>query len=307
MSKKEENTNKENKPVFALGKDYLGDKMFGKRVVVSAIFYAFPSNLNASGGSGTNIISQKIIPWGEDAEPRVYVSPYALKRRIRDYWIKKGEKVYLREDRALTEKEESPNLDYIDIDLFGFMSASGGQSAATRPGAITTWGAVSLEPLHSFIDFNTNLLSTTGSEEGGSIINRGISKEFYFTSFFINPDIIGVDFYNDKQHISDDQRSKRLKLFFEALDYAMQKDSGGARDRPACIFKAAEVSKFGYGKSDKEIFKSIKVSNDKITLDLPGNVDLLTIDDKFVQIDPKKDKTSSLDELIKKIYTKSEP
>ncbi|MEM4360578.1 MAG: type I-B CRISPR-associated protein Cas7/Cst2/DevR [Candidatus Anstonellaceae archaeon] len=312
MAKSEKN---QKNPSFVLWGKQIKDAS-GKRAVVSAIFYSFPSNQNAHGSGGTNIITQKIIPWGVEAEPRVYVSPYALKRRIRDYWIKKGLKVYLREDKELIEEIDKNGsiIDYIDNDLFGYMKAERGKSSDVRPGPITTWGAVSCEPIHPFIDFNTNIISTKESntniistkesEKGGSIINRSISKEFYFTSFFINPDIIGIDFLTGK-NLEKEKKQERLKLFFEALDYAMQKDSGGARDRPACVFKAIEITSGGYGKSDKQIFKSIKVKNDKVEIEkIPENVDIIHVDEKFVEIKDKYEVVNQIDKIIEYLIEK---
>jgi CRISPR-associated protein Cas7/Cst2/DevR subtype I-B len=276
---------------FVLGEDWFKNNNLpwsGKRATVFAIYYSFPSNQNASGSTGTNVIVQKVIPWGDDAEPRIYVSPYALKRRIRDYWIKSGKKVYLREDKVLAEKNEKQvrgvDLSYIDIDLFGLMSAEKGSksSAKTRPATITTWGAVSLETFHSEMDFNTFILSTTQSQSGGSIINRAISKEFYFTSFHINPDLIGVEVTSgkgvdkegketDDQNKIQETKKERLKNFFDALKYALQKDSGGSRDRPDCVIIGVAIGDKGYPNIDKKVFKSIEIKNDKITkIDLDG-------------------------------------
>ncbi|MCS7109342.1 MAG: DevR family CRISPR-associated autoregulator [Candidatus Micrarchaeota archaeon] len=328
-SKKAEEVGKSEKILYLLNWNDLEERSggvftaSGKRAVLTAIYYSFPSNQNASGSSGSNVISQKIIPWGDDAEPRVYVSPYALKRRIRDYWIKKyvdksqdgNWDVLLREDRELSKenkaeitssgKSESNSSEkmteaevfkkYIDADLFGFMLAGKSSNEAAKfvkPGPITTWGAVSLESLRTFVDFNTNLINVSEKEggeksEGGSLINRSISKEFYFTSFFINPDLIG---YIGKDSLDTELRKKRLAMFFEAVDYAMQKDVGGARDRPACVFKLLEIRDYAYGKSDKILFKNIRVSNDKIyinsnlKLDTNGASYYIHYDSNFVEL-----------------------
>ncbi|BCS90755.1 MAG: type I-B CRISPR-associated protein Cas7/Cst2/DevR [Candidatus Micrarchaeota archaeon] len=289
-----------------------------KKGTVVAIYYSLPSNQNGGGSSGTNVITQKVIPFGKD-EMRVYVSPFALKRRIRDYWIRLNDekvKVYLRESREVLEREKSTgsekdnnkqqnssasqngasmgtqlqkngnntdnknnlsNLieEYIDIDLFGYMKAESRKAPAlTRPGPITTWGAISLEPFVAFVDFNTSVESTTGSSEGGSIINRYISTNFYFTSFFINTDLISIDMSDVEKKASnkmedkfkDEERDKilnkrkeRLKYFFEGVKYAMQKEVGGPRDRPECVFLAVEVTENHYGHFDKWILKNAKI------------------------------------------------
>ena len=280
MSRRRENENNSNNEVpnmFVLARDWFTEKSLpwsGKRATVFAIYYSFPSNQNAGGGTGTNVIVQKIIPWGENAEPRVYISPFALKRRIRDYWIKKGENVLIREDRNLFDDNIPVNLEYLDVDLFGFMKAKKGQNetAVVRPGPITTWGAVSLESLHSFVDFNTYIKSTGESKEGGSIINRSISTEYYFTSFHINPDLIGVDVTKEndediKKYL--DKKEERLKLFFEALKYAMQKDSGGARDRPVCVLIGVAIGDRYYPSIDKDLFFNIEVNDKKIKIKKP--------------------------------------
>ncbi len=306
------NKNKEN---FVLAKKWFEEKKLpwsGKRATVVAIYYSFPSNQNGSGGVGTNIVPQKIISWGSNSEPRVYISPFALKRRIRDYWIKKGEKVIFREDPVLIDENmkeaaEEGGINFIDYDLFGYMKDTGkGNAAKTRPGPITSWGAVSLEPLHSFVDFNTSIHSTKNSDKGGSIFNRYISKEFYFTSFYINPDMIGFDFadessFNEKEIM--ERKTKRLKKFFEALPYAMQKDSGGPRDKPACVFLGVAIGNLAYPVIDKIIFKSIEIKDDKINLkeELPSNFYLLHVDKAFVNISKN---TEKIDKVITKLITK---
>ncbi len=310
---------KKEEPNVVLGSDWFekNDLPFsGKRATVVAVYYSFPSNQNASGSSGTNLISQKIIPWGHDAQPRIYVSPFALKRRIRDYWIKSGEDVILREDKVLSEANASNKdlrgIDFIDYDLFGYMKDQGkGKVANTRPGPVTTWGAVSLEPYHSFVDFNTNLISTTNSESGGSIINRSISPELYFTSFAINPDMVGLDFTDpdDKEQILKRKR-ERLKLFFEALKYAMQKDVGGARDKPACVFMAIAIGDYGYPSLDKQLFAQMKVINNedgskKLEIsNLPNGVKVLCLDDSIVE-DISLDKDGDISKVVEELITKS--
>jgi len=305
---------------FVLAKEWFENNNLpwsGKRATVFAIYYSFPSNQNAGGSTGTNVIVQKVIPWGNNAEPRVYISPYALKRRIRDYWIKKGEKVYMREDKGLIDKDQKLDLSFIDIDLFGYMKAGKGSSspADVRPGPITTWGAIGLETLHSFVDFNTSILSTTESEKGGSIINRNISKEFYFTTFYINPDLICVDVRSGKEEralgASKEEISKnkedRLKLFFEALSYAMQKDSGGARDRPACALIGIQIGDCGYPDADKKIFRSIEIKNDKIIkMELTENFKVLEYDPSYFDSEVQKvieTKKIGLENAIKNLLT----
>jgi CRISPR-associated protein Cas7/Cst2/DevR subtype I-B len=322
MAKKKEN--KQNIEIFSLNKgdfEKNGYPFSGKRAVVVGIYYSFPSNQNASGSSGTNAISQKIIPWGEEAEPRVYISPFALKRRIRDYWSKLGEKVYVREDRNIeegkneeeskTEKKGMKDLvnEYIDVDLFGYMKAKSGKEGTTRPGPITSWGAVSLEPVHSFVDFNTCIYPTT-EKEGGSIINRGISKEFYFTSFFINPDLISVVLTSSKQEGVDKNgvlkmKMERLKLFLEGMKYAMQKDTGGPRDKPSCVFLAVQIEDSAYGDFDKRLFKNIEVKGDKVKIksDLlkEKGIHILHFDKDFVEI--QNVEKSELDKVVNSLLS----
>jgi CRISPR-associated autoregulator DevR family len=342
MARGKKNENEQNIEIFSLNKgdfEKNGYPFSGKRAVVVGIYYSFPSNQNASGSSGTIAISQKIIPWGEEAEPRVYISPFALKRRIRDYWSKIGQRVYVREDRNIeegkneeeskTEKKGMKELvnEYIDVDLFGYMKAEQsnnkkakktkeneegneeGKSKGTqtiRPGPITSWGAVSLEPVHSFVDFNTCIYHPN-EKEGGSIFNRGISKEFYFTSFFINPDLISVVLTNSKQEGVDknkvlEMKKERLKLFLEGMMYAMQKDTGGPRDKPSCVFLAVQIKDSAYGDFDKKLFKNIEVKGDKvkIKLELPlKEIYILHFDNDFVESPNVKE--SDFEKVVKEV------
>lgn len=264
---------KQNKESFVLDKKWFERKNLsfsGKRATIVAIYYSLPSNQNASGGTGSNVTVQKMIPWGEKLEPRIYVSPFSLKRKIRDYWAKSGEKVYYREDNKLiedNEKEVSKNknyLDFIDIDLFGYMKAKGGEKGSKgtqniRVGPINSWGAVSIEPVKEFIDFNTSVRNVS-ENENMSIFNRQLSKDFYFTSFTINPDVIGVDFTADKH--KPELKKERIKKFLEAMKYAMQKE-GGPRDKPACVFLAGFIQKAGYPIEDKILLERTKMKENE--------------------------------------------
>lgn len=325
MGKKDETEKNESKvkPMLVLGEEWFeenGLPWSGKRGTVVSIYYSFPGNQNASGSTGTNVISQKLIPWGDDAEPRVYISPFALKRRIRDYWIKKGENVGFKEDyaRGIVDIKNEEITNYIDYDLFGFMSGKKEkkeeeketkkkEKLRARPGPITSWGAVSLETYRSFIDFNSSLRPTSGeSEEGGSLFNRAISKEFYFTSFYINPDLIGVDPTSelegkDKQALLE-LKKKRLGLFFEGLKYAMQKDTGGPRDKPACVFMGVSIGEYAYPIDDKLIFRSIKISNDKIVeIGVPENMDVLHFEKSFFGSNVSVPEVKESEKVIKKL------
>ena len=290
-----------------LFKEYGLERLWtGKRATVSVIWYSFPSNQNGSGSEGTNVVSQKIIPWGTDAEPRIYISPFALKRRIRDYWTKRGQRVGFSLEGVEEDVEPGHLTDFIDYDLFGFMKTKGGESSFVRPGPITSWGAVSLEPYHSFVDFNTSIVSTTNSDKGGSIFNRFISKEFYFSSFFINPDLVGLDYSQDLNAVDVEEvlrlRKQRLTLFFEALQYAMQKEVGGPRDRGACVLLAVSVGNYGYPPTDKRVFRSIRVENDTITdIDLTDTKVIYMDKSFFREIDVK---VWSVNDVVEELVSK---
>ncbi len=264
--------------MWALNADGLNPTM--KRATLVAIYYSLPSNQNASEGGGSTIIPQKIIPWGENAEPRVYVSPYTLKRNIRNYWVKTGLNVGYRERIELIEDVKSNGKvqsimgnndinkswkDFIDYDLFGWVAAEGNSSVA-RPGPINTWGAVSVETLHDFTDFNTSIKNVREENrgKGGGIFNRQISKEFYFTSFSINPDMVSAEIYKEGNKLVAEvditKRKERLKEFLKSVLYAMQKESG-PRDRPACVFAAIMIEKANFPTWDKKFFKNLEVTD----------------------------------------------
>ncbi len=308
MAKKDEEILRVDKEWF----ESQGIEWLGKRMTVSLLYYSFPSNQNASGGEGTNAISQKIIAWGQDAEPRIYISPYALKRKIRDWWAAKGEEVgfllgKIKDIHEKIKKAEYNILDFVDFDLFGYMYAGKGskETALTRPAPITSWGAVSVEPYHSFLDFNTCIYSTTESEKGGSIFNRLISKEFYFSSFHVNLDLISVDFFkpeNSREKYKD-RRERRLRLFLEGVLHAMEKEAGGPRDKASCVLAVVSIAKDGFPPHDKQIFKSLKVKNDKICdINLPAEAKVYYILEDFFSpecIEELRNRKASIDDLLR--------
>jgi len=322
-NKKDSKNDKKRNINLAIGPDFFqenGIPFSGKRATLAAIYYSLPSNQNATGSLGSTIIAQKVIPWGENAEPRVYISPFALKRRIRDYWIRCGQKVAYREDPELFDNKEAKSLDYIDNDLFGYMYAKESgkkerkQSADIRHGPINTWGAVSLEALHDFVDFNTSIMNVKGKDKmGGSIFNRQISKEFYFTSFFINPDLIAVDLHNLKDKNKESKKDiikkkqERLKLFIEAVKYAMQKETG-PRDRGKCVLLAIGISEGHYPTFDKPMLESAKVDENKVKIEIKNeedeNVHIVYYDKNFVEIKSEKGvKISNKKEGISKVVS----
>jgi hypothetical protein len=71
------------------------------------------------------------------------------------------------------------------------------------------------------------------------------------------------------------------------MQYAMQKDTGGPRDKPSCVFLAVQIKDKAYGDFDKKLFKNIEVKNDKVKIKSDilkeKGIYILHIDTDFVE------------------------
>jgi len=217
------------------------------------VFRVESANINAGEGGPTEI-DIKIVHL-EDGTVVPRISPQAIFRMIRDYWIEIGEKV----DVAREEPGKSASLPecnpgkYIDDDLFGYLMARAGKSegagkgrkkskgiSESRPGPIRSIGAIGLFEYPDDTDFLTSIFSTTGAEEGGSMVTKRIYTNTFILPIWCDVRRIGCEAIPQKdksirfeplEGVSPEERKRRLSKFFESLFY-LGKSMPGASKMP---------------------------------------------------------------------------
>jgi len=202
------------------------------------VFRVESANINAGEG-GPAEIDIKIVHL-EDGTVVPRISPQAIFRMIRDYWIEIGEKV----DVARVEPGKPAPLPvcdpvkYIDDDLFGFLKTE--PPPQSRPGPIRSIGAIGLFEYPDDTDFLTSIFSTTGAEEGGSMVTKRIYTNTFILPIWCDVRRIGCEAipqedksirFEPLEGVSLEERKRRLSKFFESLFY-LGKSMPGASKMP---------------------------------------------------------------------------
>ncbi len=223
-----------------MNSEKLIDKILKSRwVEVIDIFRVESANINAGEGGPAEIDIKTVHLEDGTVVPRI--SPQAIFRMIRDYWIEIGEKVDIaREEpgKPAPLPECSPEK-YIDDDLFGYLMArkeepKGGSTTGrkqkgkseSRPGPIRSIGAIGLFEYPDDVDFLTSIVSTTGAEAGGSIVMKRIYTNTFILPIWCDIRRIGQEVIPQKDKsiklepfIDENERKRRLSKFFESLFY----------------------------------------------------------------------------------------
>lgn len=223
-------------------------------IEVVDVFRVESANINAGEGGPAEIDIKTVHLEDGTVVPRI--SPQAIFRMIRDYWIEIGEKVDVaREEPGKTAPlPECDPVKYIDDDLFGYLMARGEKSkeeskkgskkskgiSESRPGPIRSIGAIGLFEYPDDTDFLTSIFSPTGAEEGGSMVTKRIYTNTFILPIWCDVKRIGNEAIPQKdksikfeplEGISPEERKRRLSKFFESLFY-LGKSMPGASKMP---------------------------------------------------------------------------
>jgi len=229
-------------------------------VEVVDVFRVEAANINAGEGGPAEIDIKTIHLEDGTTVPRI--SPQAIFRMVRDYWIDLSTKdSSIKVDIAREEAGKPAPLPicdpkiYIDDDLFGYLMARAGTSEATdaekqnqkekkrpkgkseaRPGPIRSIGAIGLFEYPDDTDFLTSIVSTTGTEMGGSMVTRRIYTNTFVLPIWCDISRIGKELEPQKDKtlkisdlVDESIREKRLKAFFEALFYLGKATPGSSK------------------------------------------------------------------------------
>jgi len=225
-------------------------------VEIINVFRVEAANINAGEGGPAEIDVKTIHLEDGTVVPRI--SPQAIFRMVRDYWIDRGMKVDIAREEA-GKPAPLPICDpkeYIDDDLFGYLMARAGASESTdtdtetktgkkkrpvgiseaRPGPIRSIGAVGLFEYPDDTDFLTSIVSTTGAEAGGSMVTRRIYTNTFVLPIWCDISRIGKEREPQKDKtlkvkdlVDEPVREERLKAFFEALFYLGKATPGSSK------------------------------------------------------------------------------
>lgn len=220
------------------------------------VFRVESANINAGEGGPAEIDVKTIHLEDGTVVPRI--SPQAIFRMVRDYWIERGEKVDIARERPgkpAPLPKCNPSI-YIDDDLFGYLMAKKGATegeegektkrrgkkstggiSESRPGPIRSIGAVGLFEYPDDTDFLTSIISPTETEAGGAMVTRRIYTNTFILPIWCDARRIGKELepqpdksLGEKVIIGDEnERERRLRLFFDALFHLGRIEPGSSK------------------------------------------------------------------------------
>jgi len=218
------------------------------------VFRVESANINAGEGGPAEIDIKTVHLEDGTVVPRI--SPQAIFRMIRDYWIEIGEKVDVAREKPgkPAPLPECNPVKYIDDDLFGYLMARAKKNereskkgskkskgiSESRPGPIRSIGAIGLFEYPDDTDFLTSIFSTTGAEEGGSMVTKRIYTNTLILPIWCDVKRVGYEAVPQKdksikfeplEGVSSKERKRRLSKFFESLFY-LGKSMPGASKMP---------------------------------------------------------------------------
>ena len=116
--------------------------------------------------------------------------------------------------------------DYPEIDLFGYMKTTKGDSASTRSAVVRLSNAISLEPYQSDLEFLTNMGMAKRGNLGNAIAQSEVQRSYYAYTIAIDLDRIGVD---QDGEIAQEEKADRVMQLLDAVHY-LYRDIKGRRE-----------------------------------------------------------------------------
>lgn len=122
--------------------------------------------------------------------------------------------------------------DYPEIDLFGYMKTTKGDSASTRSAVVRLSNAISLEPYQSDLEFLTNMGMAKRGNLGNAIAQSEVQRSYYAYTIAIDLDRIGVD---QDGEIAQEEKADRVMQLLDAVHY-LYRDIKGRRENLSPLF-----------------------------------------------------------------------
>ena len=122
--------------------------------------------------------------------------------------------------------------DYPEIDLFGYMKTTKGDSASTRSAVVRLSNAISLEAYQSDLEFLTNMGMAKRGNLGNAIAQSEVQRSYYTYTIAIDLDRIGID---QDVEIAQEEKADRVMHRLDAVHY-LYRDIKGRRENLSPLF-----------------------------------------------------------------------
>ena len=122
--------------------------------------------------------------------------------------------------------------DYPEIDLFGYMKTTKGDSASTRSAVVRLSNAISLEPYQSDLEFLTNMGMAKRGNLGNAIAQSEVQRSYYAYTIAIDLERIGVD---QDGEIAQEEKADRVMQLLDVVHY-LYRDIKGRRENLSPLF-----------------------------------------------------------------------
>lgn len=233
-----------------------------KGLTLSIIFQAESANYGEGIG---NVTTLKKISRGR-GEQYSYISRQALRYNIVEQMGVNNTPIGL-DGSVLQFSKDAMISDYPEIDLFGYMKTSKGDTK-TRSAIARLSNAVSLETFKGDLDFLTNkgLLDRYNkineiSKDGGNISQSEIHRSYYAYTMTIDLDRVGIDENYDIELQKEDKLS-RVELLLDTLRF-LYRDIKGRREDLSPLFAIGGV----YDVKNPIFYNALAVEDNKLKLD----------------------------------------
>ncbi len=111
---------------------------------------------------------------------------------------------------------ETTIKDYIEADLFGYMKTEKNKGSVIRPAVVRITPAISLEPMHSDIEFGTNLNFAQRVGTNPDPFQFEHHSSLYTYTITVELDKVGID-ENDNIKLSSDEKIKRINMLLDVV------------------------------------------------------------------------------------------
>ncbi len=254
-------------------------------------------NLNYGEGFGNILTLKKISSKGKSFS---YISRQALRYDIvRILEDLNYELTPVGKTKGVVQFNDDANIDkYAEIDFFGYMKTTKGESGSIRKAIVRLSDAISIEPFAGEIDFSTNKGLADRIKQNNDIYQSEIHRSFYSYTLTLELDKVGID---DKIKLSNEEKIKRVISLLKAIKL-LNRDIKGKKENLNPLFIIGGIYDFG-----NPFFYNIlnlEFTKDKVLLNTNTINDILkttTITDDSIAKDTKIGFTEGIFSNIDKI------
>lgn len=209
-----------------------------------------------------NISSLKKLHRG-DGNVYTYISRQAIRYSLVNNL--KWDDTEVTVDQSVVQYAPGAKIDkYPEIDFFGYMKTTSGESAKTRAAVCRISHAISLEPYRSDLDFLTNMGLAKRINANNAIAQSEIHNSLYAYTVTIDLDRVGED---DEISLTKDEKIERVKKLLKGIKL-LSRDIRGRRENLSPIFVIGGV----YSIKSPFFENRIVVNKNNLEIELLKNV-----------------------------------